>query len=877
MRTSVILLQLLAAIVTCAPEALAQYMYLDSNGDGVHTSADTMNPNGTPTPVDVWIRTDANRDGSPAVCHSAAATPLTIQGYRFNLEAVGGTVTYSGFVNQQPTWTLAIGVTNDDGVRYSNGFAGSTPSPPGAYRLASLVITGQAGAASIRIVDLASTFARYTGFFCSDCDGYGDDGWYKLDGPTTQSNQGSGDWFDADGLASIVEAPPPVLSPIGDRTTDEGALFSLQAAATDPSGSPLSFSLSPGGPAGASITPDGLLTWTPTEAQGPNQYFLTVIVSNGTTLDLETFRIWVNEVNTAPVLSPIGDKTVNQGSQMFLQFSASDSDLPGSLFPTQLSYSLGADAPEGMYLSFGGIWWVPTAAGSFPLTVIVTDNGSPPLSDSETITITVLPFDGTPVLNPIGNRTINEGARFTLIVSGTDPGGDQIGFMAGPGRPEGFSETASGDRFFWIPSEAQGPGVYPVTIIATDGALTDSETIQITVLEVNQTPYWIVPPSNMTVNTGTTATQQVSAFDPDIPANTITYAKTMGPAFVTVSDAGLVTVSPAHSDAGTYTVNVRAFDGLDVFATTFQVTAVYVNQAPVADAGGPYSGFEGALIHFDGQASVDPDGDPLSFAWDFGDGSTGTGAAASHSYVGSGVKTVVLTVSDEGGMWDTDTTTASVVSSFPATVFSTGGSATLRLGSGKPDLCVQIEPASGDFEAAAVDPATVRLYLDSRPIVAIGDKTTGQSDRNRNGVSEVTACFSKDDLRNLFAGKPTGDYDLVFDGLLTSGGKFVGAMTLPVVSQGGLQSASVTPNPLNPNATLTFATSRPGSVQVELFDVQGRSVRVLEDESSVSPGYHDVEIDGYDAKGARLASGIYYVRIRSSADGEVTKAVTILK
>ena len=92
MRRSVFLLfQLLLVIVAFAPRASAQYMYLDSNGDGIHTDADEMNPNGTPTSVDVWIRTDSNQDGTPAVCHSDAATPLTIQGYRFNLEAVGGT------------------------------------------------------------------------------------------------------------------------------------------------------------------------------------------------------------------------------------------------------------------------------------------------------------------------------------------------------------------------------------------------------------------------------------------------------------------------------------------------------------------------------------------------------------------------------------------------------------------------------------------------------------------------------------------------------------------------------------------------------------------------------------------------------------------
>jgi flagellar hook assembly protein FlgD len=65
-------------------------------------------------------------------------------------------------------------------------------------------------------------------------------------------------------------------------------------------------------------------------------------------------------------------------------------------------------------------------------------------------------------------------------------------------------------------------------------------------------------------------------------------------------------------------------------------------------------------------------------------------------------------------------------------------------------------------------------------------------------------------------------------------------------------------------------------VKVQMFDVQ-RRLRTLMDESNAAAGYHDVTIDGHDASGSRLASGIYYIKIRSSVDGEETKAVTILK
>jgi len=76
---------------------------------------------------------------------------------------------------------------------------------------------------------------------------------------------------------------------------------------------------------------------------------------------------------------------------------------------------------------------------------------------------------------------------------------------------------------------------------------------------------------------------------------------------------------------------------------------------------------------------------------------------------------------------------------------------------------------------------------------------------------------------------------------------------------------------------LTFATSKQGAVKVQLFDVQGRLIKTLMDESAAVAGYHDVRIDGRDNSGNKLASGVYYVMIQSAWDGKETKSITILK
>jgi len=71
------------------------------------------------------------------------------------------------------------------------------------------------------------------------------------------------------------------------------------------------------------------------------------------------------------------------------------------------------------------------------------------------------------------------------------------------------------------------------------------------------------------------------------------------------------------------------------------------DQLPIAVAGGPfYTGRVGAAVTLDGTQSSDPENAPLSYAWDFGDGTTGTGATPAHSYASPGTYTVRLVVHD---------------------------------------------------------------------------------------------------------------------------------------------------------------------------------------------------------------------------------------
>jgi RHS repeat-associated protein len=87
------------------------------------------------------------------------------------------------------------------------------------------------------------------------------------------------------------------------------------------------------------------------------------------------------------------------------------------------------------------------------------------------------------------------------------------------------------------------------------------------------------------------------------------------------------------------------------------------NQPPATNSGGPYSGTNGAAISFNGANSSDPDGTITGYAWEFGDGATGTGATPQHVYTSAGTFTVKLTVTDNQSAQSNATTTATIAGS----------------------------------------------------------------------------------------------------------------------------------------------------------------------------------------------------------------------
>ncbi|MCA9120825.1 MAG: alpha/beta fold hydrolase [Planctomycetales bacterium] len=315
-----------------------------------------------------------------------------------------------------------------------------------------------------------------------------------------QDNEGA--WSDEVSTTVMVQF---ALAYIGDKSVGEGSLLTFAASATDPGipANTLTFSLDAGAPSGASIHPQtGVFTWTPTETQGTGTYSITVRAtadSDPILNDFETIVVTVGEVNVAPVLGAIGNKSINESSLLTFTASATDADLPANT----LTFSLDAGAPSGasIHPQTGVFTWTPTEAqgpGTYNITVRVTDNGTPNLDDFETIEVTVGEVNVAPELASLGNKSVNEGSLLTFTASATDADApaNTLTFSLDAGAPSGASIDASSGVFTWTPSEAQGPATYNITVRVTDDGtpnLNDFETIEVMVGDLRPWQYFVEP------------------------------------------------------------------------------------------------------------------------------------------------------------------------------------------------------------------------------------------------------------------------------------------------------------------------------------------------------------------------------------------------
>lgn len=208
----------------------------------------------------------------------------------------------------------------------------------------------------------------------------------------------------------------------------------------------------------------------------------------------------------------------------------------------------------------------------------------------------------------------------------------------------------------------QAAGTYTVRLVVTDddGATNVAATRQLTVASTAPTAAFTSDVSFLNV-----ALDASGSSDPD--GSVASYAWDFGDG--TPAGTGKTT-NHNYAVPGTYTVSLVVTDnaGVSSVATQHQVAAT---EPP---NGAPKGAFQtevaGLKVAFDATQSRDSDGQIESYAWEFGDGSTGTGATVNHRYSEAGTYVVKLTVTDDDGATDVVTHEVTVAPIKPTAAFS---------------------------------------------------------------------------------------------------------------------------------------------------------------------------------------------------------------
>jgi hypothetical protein len=201
------------------------------------------------------------------------------------------------------------------------------------------------------------------------------------------------------------------------------------------------------------------------------------------------------------------------------------------------------------------------------------------------------PEDHAPVLAPIGNKQVNEGDLLEFTIIASDPDGDALDFNVS-NLPSGailLDNDNGGVTFSWTPTYEQAEVYTAVHFEVSDGQLSDSEDISITVNNVNRPPSFLNPlTTDYSVDEGANLNIQLAAQDPDT-ADTVQISVLTKPSWVSLvanspgNPANLqLRAAPGYDIAPVAApVTIRATDNQGAFVeVTLNITVNNVNRPP---------------------------------------------------------------------------------------------------------------------------------------------------------------------------------------------------------------------------------------------------------------------------------------------------------
>ena len=307
-----------------------------------------------------------------------------------------------------------------------------------------------------------------------------------------------------------------------------------------------------------------------------NKDLIATFTSGSTELNNSASAVYtVTAINNAPVLSAIGNQTIEATNALMFTANATDVDPAATI-----TYSLGAGAPVGAAISpmTGDFSWTPSEAQGgavYTVTIIAADQYNS--TDSETISIDVTELDNPPVLNndvvstdedtpvtfnPFDNDTEDNSFDFSAINIVSQPSSGTLNFS-----------TANGEMTYTPNANFNGADQAQYQVKDDAGADSNIATINFTINSVNDLPVFDSTPITSVIEGEQYNYQVVTS---DVEGDPLTLTAVSLPSWLQLVGNQLIG-TPVTEDRGNHAVIISLTDGQDTVEQSFEVSVVSVH------------------------------------------------------------------------------------------------------------------------------------------------------------------------------------------------------------------------------------------------------------------------------------------------------------
>ena len=377
-------------------------------------------------------------------------------------------------------------------------------------------------------------------------------------------------------VREVNEFPVPVV--VLDQTIDEKVAWTkaLRASDVDIPVQSLNYGLS-SGPAGMSISSEGILKWTPSEVQGPGDFLVSWWVSDGVVSSTNRFGVWVREVNEPPQVDPTSELRVIEGYEMRAIVRGLDPDVPQQSLKFRL-----VEGPIGMSMTAEGlvIWRPGESQAPTTNAVWIAMNDGVVWATNRLFAI-ASELNEIPLIDPIPELTVVAGFELQALVRARDidlP--KQLLEYRLVQAPAGMTIQTNG-LLLWKPPTNQAAGRYDFRLRVSDGR-DAAEVSSVVVVKALKLPPIITPVEDLQWTENLLQRRQLIAVDPGSQGPNLQWTLVQGPPGLILSPSGLMEWRPDENLGGTtWRVTVVVANGALSSAETFQLRVLEDNAAPV--------------------------------------------------------------------------------------------------------------------------------------------------------------------------------------------------------------------------------------------------------------------------------------------------------